>query len=103
MINEDTTQLFIHVETLTQKEFLCVVYKDEHENRWLEQHLCGDKVYNFGHTRYMSYLTPRDILTWFHSDYEHANIIDNDELPDLSHLEGFADVDWHRYNLNTWS
>lgn len=45
-------------------------YVTKEDGRWQERQVSGKPPYAWGGPKYMSYLKPRDVMTWIHRDYE---------------------------------
>ena len=91
------------LHNMEEEEAIVLIYKDG--SKWYEKHLCGQKPYGFHGKTYMSYLEPKNILSWLRKDYNDATILteewleNNDLEINYGHLDGFYDVDWSHYGV----
>lgn len=104
-MNDEELIIYIeHGHEDEPKEALVLISKDG--SRWIEKFLCGDKPYGFEGKKYMSYLKPKDILSWLRKDYYDATLIteewleNNDFAINYSHLEGFYQVCWSMHGVD---
>lgn len=69
MVDDDTFYVAIYDED-ENKTFVGGVQKQE--GRWREFRVAGEEPYKWGGARYMSYLTPDQIMSWIYKDYDRS-------------------------------
>jgi hypothetical protein len=53
-----------------EKAWLGIVKKDQDSGRWVESSSQGEPPSDWGGKRYMSYLSPDDVMSWLRKDYD---------------------------------
>jgi len=91
MAKKKVTEFFCFID---YKYKTCVVKIKKEGSKWHEYPIAGDIPENFGSKTYMSYLTPKEILSWLRKDYSIVKIITSDEVDEfISEIEDDEDID----------